>query len=1446
MNRDLLKHFLSVLFFMGCFHAGSQPLHWDTKAKMPALFSVADSGRNKNTYTTLSQAVLSNSALEENDGAACKTTTFYMHLPAPAGQKLVLTEVQTLPNGDFALFGNYILANDKKEGFVMRMSSGGTILFQSKLQVAGKPVALSGAAVQLSGGVVVSGIVQDGTNTVTIARLKSDLSPDWSRAFSTVSPPLRVTIDLYNESQILFAVQLSSSVFCATMKTDGALIWSEEIMIDGLTNLLGFSDMNYHAALTVNCVRNNRLLTEVLDIDITGAIVLGTHTLDDNSKENKCLDVTAFSQRLNLIGVVKTGTRYELVRNIMASSSYVETKHTYDLGNRLDFNSSAAMDNAADALSVCLPQEGKLLFIKQFSYYGTAPEHVRQYSVPVGARIAAVSRSFDGGYLFGLDTKNATELVLIKTDSIGILAGCDYETIAVSSKEEIQTANTEVNVTVQSNSLTAVTASASFNATALEAKFDCQESYCPPPPVEDTCLSTYYKTYRSNSYVDAFGGHHLMRNNKQLIYTGRYDRILSHSNQLTYGLKLFDENGTFIKGVNIFTDGLSMPSSSTKMDDESIMLVTNASKNNERVLAFTLVSDDLQILWSKAIAPGLSDEFYSGGVGVADVHKDEEGNYYAIGTSLGFNENPKVLVYKMDGAGNQIWLKVYGLEKGVFGTAQVVTTKSSVVVVIEGSPGSVSVCLDKTTGAMRKSFYYQNGYAGAIYNRLLRLEGDRIFYAGNNSDEKFVMGLFDTTGRPLKFKYINHTSSILRAGTVRSGLFYGMYNYFDGSTSKDVFLKADTALNLIYANEYKPLRHGFPSGMDVGDNGAVYVAGNFSHGGVHGNYYDPYLMKYNSNGELGACGYTPLNLPVVAVDLKTETIGFTAVPRTFSPADVSVQFVPENNGQMVDAILCKSEPQCTSVNVSGPSAVCRINEDYTFSYTKNPLCNLAPLWLYDTAYVHLKKTTDSTVIVQFKKTGSTWLKARLNTGCVYSHDSVQVQIQKAPALFTLGKDMFLCPGDSMVLDAGSGFASYQWQDGATGSVFTVKKGGTYWVRVSNACGDVAADTLVIALAAVPSLTIGADITICSNETLKLTATAGFKSYTWRTQTSENTYQGRQVALTFSQRERLSVTAVTTEGCLAADSMQVNVLTVTPLFLGRDSSFCAGDSITLAAGAGYTVYNWSDGSRSHTTTVSKAGTYWVAATDKNGCTAKDTLIVPTLFLPPDVYLGEDKNLCSGDKLNLDAGNFVQYLWQDGSIKRTNAVAGVGTYHVQVTDANGCKGSDTLIVHKILPLPRSFLPPDTAICSYGSLELQPTAPFKSYLWSTAARSRTININQPAWYWLQVSDNNNCTGRDSVKVMPKECLSGLYVPNAFTPNKDGRNDVMQAKLFGNWVQFEFSIYNRWGEVVFKTTDPAKGWDGTWRSKTGDTNVFVWTCRYQFSGEPAKLEKGTLTLIR
>lgn len=245
---------------------------------------------------------------------------------------------------------------------------------------------------------------------------------------------------------------------------------------------------------------------------------------------------------------------------------------------------------------------------------------------------------------------------------------------------------------------------------------------------------------------------------------------------------------------------------------------------------------------------------------------------------------------------------------------------------------------------------------------------------------------------------------------------------------------------------------------------------------------------------------------------------------------------------------------------------------------------------------------------------------------------------------------------------------------------------------------------------------------------------------------------------------------------------------------------------------------------------------------------DSIVVTHLSVNPRPFpvLGPDRDLCAGTNAVIGPGAFSTYLWQDLSTANTITVNAPGLYWVKVTNSFNCSASDSVMIKSILPLPGGFLSNSDSICSYETLTVSPTGSYRQYLWSTGVTDQKIRVTAPGTYWLTVTDANGCTGTDSIGIFPKTCQLGIYFPSAFTPNNDGLNDKFKALVFGKVRSFKLQIYNRDGQIVFQTTDPLIGWDGTYKGISYSSTMFVWQCTYQLEGRKAEYQKGTLTIIR
>jgi gliding motility-associated-like protein len=161
-------------------------------------------------------------------------------------------------------------------------------------------------------------------------------------------------------------------------------------------------------------------------------------------------------------------------------------------------------------------------------------------------------------------------------------------------------------------------------------------------------------------------------------------------------------------------------------------------------------------------------------------------------------------------------------------------------------------------------------------------------------------------------------------------------------------------------------------------------------------------------------------------------------------------------------------------------------------------------------------------------------------------------------------------------------------------------------------------------------------------------------------------------------------------------------------------------------------------------------------------------------------------------------------------------------------------------------RRTLPADTILCSYEDLTLRSTIPFQQHTWSTGDNQATILVSQPGTYWLQGTDRYGCTGRDSLYIGSKQCPYGFFMPTAFSPNNDGRNEWCRPRLFGRIVKYHFTLYNRWGQKVFDSTDPTRAWDGRINGIPAETGTYVWSCLYQLENRGEEGKKGTVLLVR
>ncbi len=1388
--------------------------------------------------SALPQDFLSAQKLKIKRSGTCNTSTYYLRLSSPTNEKILLKDIQTLTNGNFLLAGNSI-SPAGEEGFITILSNSGNIVLNKKLLINGSPTIIHAISVFIDGRIVVGGIINDGTNRVFTTLLQPDLSVVWVSLLNVSSLPQKVTLIANDENKIAIAAQLSGILLYGILDEDGSILWTKQSMPVGLNNLISFtSGGNADYYLFSNCTRSGKKMVEFVRMDDNGNNLSG-YTLGNGIDENYLSAIKAFNNRIATLGIVKGPSgKLQSFRDLIAPNGLSEVEHVYDLPQQVDYDMTSAFDNAGDVMGFCFPKEGKLIFLKHFAYYQTPPEHTREYDVPVGSTISAVSRSItDGGFLFGLNSAAQNELILIKTDSVGNLTGCGFKDTSTGYTETINKSNISFPVSNSPQAISFNTAVLSTNENKINSVFDCSETFCPVAPKEDTCFSSYFKTYRSSSYGEGFSNLLLMQNNKMIVGFSKYDRIFGLRNTVTYGIKSLDKEGHFIKGIEIFCDGISASFYLKKIDDQHFLALIYTPRPGKGGYTFAMFNDDLKMLWSKSYETASFSDFYH-----YELTTDEQGNIYFVGTRLGFSENAAISAVKLNSTGDLVWVKKYEFSNKLLISPSVVATKSSIIILAEGIQyGGAILRLDQESGAIMNGYGNGNNSGGSVYSRTLVKENNRIYYIGNDAEANLVWMVFDTTGKLLKSKRLPIKGSLPRSAIMHSGILYAFTQYWDGIDSRKALIQVDTALNLKHFsvnNEF-----GYPSGMGVAEDGSIYTAGSFY---IGNNYYDAFVRKYNSDGTLGTCNI-PFQAPVLdSMQVSSPNMIINEKPLPFQNTTRSIILPDISSTQNIAEIFCSKVSNCNEVNIEGPDNICSLKDTITYNAKLNTGCSLLPKWIADTSFVQIVSQSSSSVEIRFKKAGVTWIKSTVQAGCQLLTDSLLVTIHDSPQFLGLGADTILCKGDSLLLEAGSGFDSYKWQDGSDGNSFLVKDPGMYSIQVGNFCGQKFTDTILVKQPIVPDLNLAPGISACIGDSVHLKVGEGFIQYDWNSDFMITGY-APEFSFVPYQNGFLQLSATTSDGCKAYDTSFVTIRQPRPIHLGEDTSFCVSDSLTLFAGDNYLNYLWSTGATTAYLSVTKAGSFWVHATDTNGCVAKDTMIVQHVFTLPYIKLGSSFDICKGDQKILDAGNYSKYLWDDGSTGRYRTVNTKGLYWVQVTDNNNCSATDSTQLNNIFPVPSAFLKSTDSICRYQKINISSLNPFKEYLWSTGSVNRSTEISETGEYILTVTDFNNCMGKDTITIVSKEnCIDGLFFPNAFTPNRDGKNDEFKALVNQKLTSFELRIYNQWGEMIFSTREPQRGWDGSVKGLLAEPGVFSWICTFQLDGGEPSLKKGKVTLIR
>ena len=493
-------------------------------------------------------------------------------------------------------------------------------------------------------------------------------------------------------------------------------------------------------------------------------------------------------------------------------------------------------------------------------------------------------------------------------------------------------------------------------------------------------------------------------------------------------------------------------------------------------------------------------------------------------------------------------------------------------------------------------------------------------------------------------------------------------------------------------------------------------------------------------------------------------------------------------------------------------------------------------------------------------------------GECFKSDTIEVQIKPTPSL-DLGPDTVFCYRSAVDITVPQKtWTQFQWSSGENTRTISVSKAGTYTVTAqATVNGTTCENSDSIRVTELPKLRVAAKLTgptTCTSADGVITLTptpAGIYQYNWtRSDGAILTGTSAQQTSLTEGNYKISVTD-SVYACKADTAFNLkspaNQLALTPSIRDAQCSIPNSGTISVTVTGGTAAsYAWLDQNRNLITTTPILGTanpglYSVQVTDTKGCKALTDSIRVGLDSTGFARLGPDTLKCNGLAVLLkpQAGDLPGniYQWSTGASTPTISVNQPGSYSITVRNTQtGCVGRSNIRVGDRPPPAFSFTQ-QASLCEgdQGRTQLAANgATGLRYQWlGQNDTTKTLIVVRAGEYTVQVTDPLGCTAVGLARVL-NLCEPRVNVPEAFTPNSDGVNDVLQT--FSAYItDYEFRIYNRWGEVIFYTNNPEQKWDGTYHGSTYPSMLYPYIVSYKSESFPERgreIKRGSVLLIR
>ncbi len=517
--------------------------------------------------------------------------------------------------------------------------------------------------------------------------------------------------------------------------------------------------------------------------------------------------------------------------------------------------------------------------------------------------------------------------------------------------------------------------------------------------------------------------------------------------------------------------------------------------------------------------------------------------------------------------------------------------------------------------------------------------------------------------------------------------------------------------------------------------------------------------------------------------------------------------------------------------------------------------------------------------LSFPTTPGVWSTTNNSSNCNLAVFKIDLKEVIALAGVVAPDGICTLPADFVFQNHSVGATNYLWDfgDGNTSTVYNPTHSyadtGRYiitLVALDTTADCIASDTLFLEVYVPGPLTVTytPGDTICVGESLSFNLSGG-QTYQWSPPDYLSTTTGPNPVATPPQTTTYTVVATDAYGCRDTAAIEVVVKPYTEAEFSVHFTPCTFPAVvSFENESEHAVHYFWDFGNGFTSTepelqqiYTEPGYYTITlvAIDSSSCNGADTMQFE-IFLPPpaSVSVSGSDTICLGQQLLLQAAGGVSYSWSppyglsDPYSPSPWANPEMGTtYTVIATDSNGCADTATVFI-EVFP-PASIDAGPDGIADIGRTPvLNPyIPPGGSFYWTPTEGLSCVTCLSPqanpefnTTYYLHYTDPYGCTYIDSMQVLVSP---SVFIPNAFTPNGDGLNDVFFPQV-RNLSHYEFFVFNRWGELIFTSTTAGDGWDGTIKGRQAPLDVYVWRIDYSDFIEPGitRTKRGHVTLVR